>query len=138
MATEAVIVLPLLVFIMLGAIDIAQYINLAQLVSNSSREGARVASRIRTTTVQEIEQTVENYLKEIYPDLSDEQLAAAVSITVLDKNNSFISNGDLSNIESGDRMSVNVSFDFSAVRWLSGPDYWNGNVNSSSTVCRRE
>ena len=138
-AVEAALILPLLIIISFGAIDVAQYINLAQLVNNASREGARIASRNTTNSVQEIEDAVKDYFTDQMPHLSAQQLGDGLDVEVrrgwYDEN---LSSNQLDEIESGDPLTVNVMFDFKVVRWIGGPSYWNGNVNNSKTTCRRE
>jgi len=138
-AVEAALILPLLIIVSIGAIDIAQYINLAQLVSNASREGARVACRSGTHTVDEVEIAIVDFLSDALAHLSAEELAAAVEIEILDgADDSEIPAGDLTTIESGGSVSVHLSFDFAKVRWIAGPSYWNNDVQESKTICRRE
>jgi Flp pilus assembly protein TadG len=43
-AVECAIVAPLLVLLLLGAIDLGQYVNVYQKVSDASRAGARIAA----------------------------------------------------------------------------------------------
>ena len=137
-AVEAALIMPFLIIVTLGAIDISQYINLAQLVTNASREGARIASRHSTSTVSDVESVVTDYLSETCPQLTAEELDNALLVTVSDANGVAIPNGDLTALASGEEISVRVDFDFSVIRWLQGPDYSSGNVNVSETYCRRE
>ena len=137
-AVEAALILPIILVLTVGGIDISQYVNLAQIVTDSSRQGARVACRNGTGTVGEVEDAVMDYLAGSFPQLSDTQLEDAVAVEVLHSDGSAITNGDLTTVPSGDAISIRVSFDFDDIRWFSGPDYWNGNVNESTTFCRRE
>lgn len=134
-AVEAALVLPVLVIVTLGAIDIAQYVNLSQRVTNASREGARMISRTGVDSTKDVEQAVRNYLKDSYPHLTDAKVAAATKIAIRDKANRPVPGGDLTNIPSGDQVSMDVAFDFSAVRWLQGP---NWSASQCRTVCRRD
>lgn len=136
-AVEAALLLPLLVILTFGALDLAQYVNLSQLVANASREAARVASRSDTQSTQDVINALGNYMAECFPQLSPATITNAMTITVRDQYNQPIPNGDLTTIESGDPIALEVSFDFDAVRWLSGPQ-WNGNISECRTVCRRE
>ena len=138
-AVEAALVLPILIIVSFGSIDVAQYINLAQLVSNSSRVGARVASRENTTTVKEVEDAIVDYLADTLAHVPEETLQSAITVEVKDqRQDKAIPGGKLTSISSGDPISVEVNFNFSSVRWLAGPEYWNHNVQESTTVCRRE
>lgn len=136
-AIEAALVLPVLVILTLGAIDISQYINLSQVVANTSREGARMISRHETKSTTDAENTIRAHIKGSYPQLTDAQVAASTKIAIRDKNNQPIAGGDLTKIDTGDLVSCDVAFDFSAIRWLDGPS-WNGNSSQCKTVFRRE
>ena len=138
-AVETALVLPLLMIITLGAVDVAQYINLAQLVSNASREGGRTASRNSAKTVSDVEITIEDFLADALWYVPRETIEVALVIDVRNgETGGEIAEGDLATIESGAPVSVVVSFDFSQVRWLSGPSYWNNDVQVSTTLCRRD
>jgi len=138
-AVEAALVLPLLILVTFGAIDLAQYINMSQMLSNASREGARIATRSSTGTVDEIEDTILNYLSDAMPQLSEEQVAHAVKIEIKSLvGNGEIIGGAMNTIASGDPISVYVEFDFTAIRWIGGLAYWGGNNKHTRTICRRE
>ena len=137
-AVEASLVMPVLVGVTLMAVDISQYIALAQTVSNASRVGARFASRADTNTVQEVEEKISSYIQCIYPSLSDQQVSSATKIDVTDADGNQVSSGDLTTISSGEPIAVQVQFDFNSIRWLGGLEYWSGDVNISQTVSRRE
>lgn len=136
-AVEAALILPFLVIVTLGAMDLAQYVNLSQLVTNASREGARQLSRSESESTQDVEDAVRSYLADSMPQVSPAKIAEATDVTIRDENGQPIRNGDLTTVESGDPVSIEISFDFSAVRWLPGPS-WNGNTSQCRTVCRRE
>lgn len=135
---EAAIMLPILIIVSLGSTDVAQYINLAQSVTNSSRQGARIASRDATETVQQVESAVLTFFEQSFPKTPTEVLEAAVVVDVLHIDGSPILDGDLQTIESGEPFSVSVNFDFDAVRWFKGLDYFGSEVRSSTTIARRE
>ena len=135
---EAALILPMLIGITFGAVDIAQYINLSQIVANASRVGALKASDRHTLNVAEIETAVRDFMADSVAGLSTEEMANAVVVQVLNGSGESVPAGDLSNIDSGASVQVSVAFDFSTVRWLKGPDYWNANVQDSVSVGRRE
>lgn len=138
-AVEAALVLPLLFLVTFGAVDLAQYINLSQMLSNASREGARIATRHSTDTVKEVEDTILAYLSDAMPQLSEKQLADAANIKIKSlTGNGEIADGKMTEIDSGDPISVHVEFDFAAIRWLGGFTYWSGDTKTSRTFCRRE
>jgi Flp pilus assembly protein TadG len=136
-ALEAALMLPLLVILTLGSIDIAQYVNLSQLVNNASREGARLVSRNGNESTRDVEDAVRSYMEDSFPQLSAAEISEATTITIRDEHSDPIANGDLTTIESGSRLSFEVVFNFSAIRWLNGPS-WNGNTSQCQTICRRE
>ena len=137
-AVEAAFILPLLFLLSFGAVDIAQYINLAQLVSNASREAANLASHDGTETVKAVEIGVADFVSQNFPRLSSAELSDALQVDVFTENNQPIPEGTLSSVTAGETLIVRVQFDFSAIRWINGPGYWNNNVNESTTFCRRE
>jgi hypothetical protein len=78
-------------------------------------------------------------MTDAYPQLSMDALEDAIDIEVRTGiADEQIPQGDLTEIPPGDAISVRISFDFGAVRWLGGPSYWNGNVKETKTFCRRE
>lgn len=132
-AVELAIVSPLLVILLFGGIEVGQFVNAAQLVSNASREGARKASRNETLAVTEVEATVHNYL-----DSAAGIPSSSIAVTVVDGADVAIPNGDLTTIASGEVVSVQVTVDFSTVRWISFVGVLNGANNSTTTIARRE
>jgi Flp pilus assembly protein TadG len=137
-AVEAVLVAPLLILILLGAIDIGQYVHVAQTVSNASRESARFASRHGTETVSSVREYTYEYLQNAFPRLSDKEIEDAVEVSVREPTLKQSIAEDLDPIESGDALAVTVQFDFQAVRWLRNIDYWNLNQRGVTTVVRRD
>jgi Flp pilus assembly protein TadG len=136
-AVEAAIILPLLIITSIGGVDVAQYINLGQVVSNASREAASVASRNSTSSVEEVQEAVENYFKNWFPADEATGFGNALTVTITREDSASIPSGDLTRIESGEFLQVDVSFDFSSIRWFHGPNYWNDNVQITTTHCRR-
>ena len=147
---EAALLMPLMVIVSFGAVDVAQYINSGQVISNCSREGARVASKTTTGTVQEVEDAITSYLNNILPQLSETELDSALTVqvreivqttTTVDEEEvttttyNQIPNGDLSSVDSGDAISILIQFDYSAIRWLQGPGFSEQEIE---TVCRRQ
>ncbi|MFT7633806.1 MAG: Flp pilus assembly protein TadG [Mariniblastus sp.] len=138
-AVEAALMLPLLVLTTFGSIDVAQYINTGQVVSNASRVGARVAIRNQTTSEESVRSAVVAYLKETYPRMDESALTEALSITVrqhgVQESDSAALNS-LSSVESGSTLNVLVEFEFESIRWLPGPRLFN--KLSNNNYCRRE
>lgn len=137
-AVEFALVAPLLVLVVLGTIDVGQYVNVGQVVNNASREGARHACREDVTTVSEVTTKVQNYMASAFPNVSSTDLNAALTVTVRDENNAVIPSGDLTNISSGSGVSVQVALQYEPVRWLNGFISLSGTSSTTTTLMRRE
>lgn len=137
-AVEAVLVAPLLVLILLGAIDIGQYVHVAQTVSNASRETARFAARHTTDRVSEVENYACDYLHNAFPRLSRKEIEDAVEVSVGNVANNSDVYEFLEAVPSGGTMPVTVEFNFQTVRWLKNIDYWDLEQGGVTTVIRRE
>ena len=137
-AVEAALLSPLLLIVTLGAVDIGQYINVSQSVSNASRVGTRQACRDSTVNVSEVKESVYDYFRSTFPHLSEKELQGALQISVLDREGNSIANGDLSTMNAGDEVAVVVTLDFSVVRWVGSIDYWNLSLDPYTTYGRRE
>ncbi len=136
-AIEAVLLLPILILVTLASIDVGQYIDLSQLVTNASREGARIASHDSTVSASQVESTIFKNIAEAYANLSESELQSSLNVVIRNQDGTVLNN-DLTSIKSGERLSVEVSFDFHKIRWLNGFDYWSGSANQSITVGRRD
>lgn len=132
-AVEMAVITPVLVLMTCGTIDIAQYINSAQLVSSASREGARKACRFSTQTTAEVEQAVLGYLSS-----AADVPQGAVQVKVLDGSGNKISPGQLPTVRSGDSVGVEVTLTFDAIRLTNWLSILNGAVNTSTAYARRE
>src|SRR5687768_3502192 len=82
-AVECAIIAPLLTLLLLGAIDVGQYANMYQKVSDASRHGARVAAKYGTTTTAQVEAAVMDYLEQACPNVGDGTLDSATTVTVM-------------------------------------------------------
>lgn len=132
-SVEMAVVTPFIVLLACCTVDVAQYINTAQLVSNASREGVRKACRFETLAVAEVERVVLDYLTNAasIPD-------TAVQVRVLDGAGNTVASGNLPNIDSGDAVGVQVDLTFDAIRWTNWMALLDGSVNSSTAFARRE
>lgn len=135
---ETAIVLPVLVLVAIGGIDFAQYVNFSQTLTNASREGARLASQDRHESVNDVEAGVLQLFKDAFEHVSESTIEDATTVVVRRADGSVVPNGDLTAVTSGDPLSVDVTFDYSAVRWINGSRYWSGDTNTKVTVARRE
>jgi len=135
---EFALTAPLLFLLLLGAIDVGQFVNAGQVVSDASREGARLAARADTTSVDEVESAVLTYLGNCYPNMSSEALATATGVSVTDAEGDTISGTNLSSVATGAAINVDVTFQFDAVRWLNGVNFAANKVLQTTTMARRE
>lgn len=117
-AVECALVAPILILAVVGAIEVGRFVNVSQTVNDASREGARQASRDSTTQVSEIESAVLSYISDAYPNVSESALDSALTVTVRDSSGTEIAGGDLTTIPSGDPLTIDVVFQYDAVRWL--------------------
>ncbi len=129
---------PLLTLLVLGAIDIGQYANVYQKVSDASREGARAAVRIQTLTTSQAETATRNYLQQVFPKVPSSVLASAVNVTVTNEAGGAIAGGDLTSVSSGSQVCVSVTLHFDLIRWISHLQFLNGRDVTISTMMRRE
>ena len=133
-AVECAIVAPLLTLFVLGAIDVGQFANIYQKVSDASREGARVAARYDTQTTSEVQAAVMDYLN----DVASDELASSASVSVTDSGGNAIPNGALQTIATGSPVRVEVSVQFDPVRWISRVESLNGRQVEAKATMRRE
>lgn len=145
-AVECALVAPLLVGLVLSAIDVGQFINVSQVVDNAAREGSRKAVRDTTTDVSQVEAAVKNYLSLYFPDLTLAEIDAATTITVQtpdlpnDGNTTpeTVTGSGMGSVASGTEVTVQVTFQYDAVRWMTGVPTINGQSLKTRAVMRRE
>ncbi len=135
---EFACVLPLLILIVLGTIGAGQFVNVAQIVTNASREGARQAARTAVTNESDVESAVQGFLAEAFPGVPTGDLNAALTVEVLDSAGTAIVGGDLTTISSGSSFSVQVTFEFDTVQWIAGSPIFSGQSIQTETMMRRE
>jgi Flp pilus assembly protein TadG len=135
---ECALVLPLLIIIVMGAIGAGQFVNVAQIVTDASREGARRASRNMMTTEAEVESAVQDYFAEAFPGVPASDLNAALTVDVTDSLGAAIVDGDLTTIASGSSLSVQVTFQYDTVQWIAGSPIFSGQSIQTETTMRRE
>jgi Flp pilus assembly protein TadG len=103
---EFALLLPVLMTLLVGAWEAGRLIEINQILSNATREGARQASSGQATSSQ-VQQTVLNYMKNAGLPTTN------AVVTVSDLTNS----GDPSNATQLDHLQVSVSIPFKDVRW---------------------
>ena len=137
-AIEAALIIPVLILVTIGSIDVGQFINVAQMVSNASREGARIASRDVIENVEDVEDAIFTYFTDAFPKLDSATIGETIQIQITDADGVPIPDGDLSAVESGTELMITVNADFSVIRWIKGPNYFDEEFRSTTTSCRRE
>jgi Flp pilus assembly protein TadG len=137
-AVECAIVAPLMIVLVLGAIDVGEYANVYQKVSDASREGARIAVQTETATNSQVSSGVMNYLQDTFPKVPASVLASAVSVDVANAAGSPIAGGDLTSVGSGSQVSVTVKLKYDLLRWINHLPFLNGSEVAATTIMRRE
>jgi Flp pilus assembly protein TadG len=128
-AVEFAIVAPIFFLMILGMLELGRAVMVQQVITNASREGARIAvldGSLATGTDDEpgVTDSIANYLTSanIDPD--------SVTIT--------IDPATPSSASYGAPVTVTISVPFSEVSWLPTPKYLGNKTLSSATVMRRE
>ena len=114
-------------------VDVAQYINVSQVINNASREGAYVAARPTTTSVDEVEDLINEYLLDVLHVSDSDNIQI-----VLKEGDEPIEGDQLSDVAEGTQLEVQVSFDFDSIRWLPGLVYWSGEAAKCNTTFRKQ
>jgi Flp pilus assembly protein TadG len=118
---EFAVVAPLFFLLIFGMIEFGRMVMVQQVITNGSREGARIAVLDGATT-DEVVTTVDNYL----------QNASVVGANVAVTPNPPSSAGY------GEPVTVVVSIPFDQVSWFPSPMFLGGKTLTASTVMRRE
>jgi len=123
-AVEFAIVAPLFFLMVFGMIEFGRAIMVQQVLTNASREGARVGVLdSQTPTASQVTSTVNTYL----------QNAGITGATVV------ITPTEPTSATYGQPVTVQVTIPFSSVSWLPAPWFLGGNTQlKASTVMRRE
>ena len=136
--TEFALIVPLLTLITMGAIDVGQSIIVSQVINDASREGARQASRGDTESVGQVNAKVRAFVADAFPNISRDQLSAAVSVDVQDQSGNAIAGGDLTSVNSGDRVVIRVSVPFGRMALTHFLPGFDQITVQTTTVMRRE
>jgi Flp pilus assembly protein TadG len=137
-AVECAILAPLFTLLVLGTVDVGQFANVYQKVSDASREGARTAARFGTATTAQVEAAVMDYLEAAAPDVPPSTLAAATDVNITGAGGAAIAGGSLTTIPTGTQIRVQVTVRYDPVRWISGISELNGSELTATTMMRRE
>ena len=136
-AVEFAVAAPVLVLLVLGMIDVGQFMNVGQVISNASRVGARKAARFDTKVVTDVRTEVLDYLEDYLTGVSRASIDGALTVTVKDSGGSTISGNGLASMSSGDQVQVQVQFNFGTVRWFDGFDGLDNKNLSATSMMRR-
>jgi Flp pilus assembly protein TadG len=137
-AVECAILAPLFTLLVLGLVDVGQFANVYQKVSDASRAGARTAARFGTATTAQVEAAVMDYLEAAAPDVPPSTLAAATDVTVTGAGGAAIAGGSLTTLPTGTQIQVQVTLRYDPVRWINGISELNGSEITTTTMMRRE
>jgi hypothetical protein len=125
-AVEFAIVAPVFFLVIFGMIEFGRALMVQQVLTNASREGARVAVLDGSTSTSS-KAVVTNYLT-----------SAGVSGATIKVCNGSGAEVEPSTIGYGELVVVNVSIPFTKVSWLASPWFLGSKTLRASTVMRRE
>ena len=120
-AVEFAVVAPLFFLLVFGMVEYGRMVMVQQIITNGSREGARIAVLDGATT-EEVASAVVVYL--------DSSSISGAEVSV--------SPDPPSSAGYGEAVTVVVSIGFDQVSWLPSPMYLGGNTMTATTVMRRE
>ena len=118
---EFALVAPLFFLLVFGMVEFGRMMMVQQILTNASREGARIAVLDNTTTA-DVDSAVQSYLS-----------SGTVSGAVV-----TVSPNPPSSAGYGQPVTVTVSAPFDQVSWLPSPMFLGGSTLDATTVMRRE
>jgi Flp pilus assembly protein TadG len=118
---EFAVVAPLFFLLVLGMVEFGRGIMVQQIMTNASREGARLAV-LDSSTTQEVKTAVTNYL-------ANGSVKGATVTVNPDPPSSAVY---------GASVTVTVSVPFNGVSWLPSPMFLGGKTLTAKTAMRRE
>jgi Flp pilus assembly protein TadG len=119
---EFAIVAPVFLTLIVGTIELGRAVVVVQLLTNASREGARVGGYDTTMTTSTITSAVNTYL-------SNEGISGATTT---------VSPSPPSLAVDGQQISVTVSIPYNNVSWVPSPFFLGGQTLSATTVMCRQ
>ena len=134
---EMAVVSPVLLLTAMGIVDVGQYVSIAQIVNNASREGARVAIRSDTDSVSEVEATILADMTDAFSGVLPDTINSALQVSVTDEYGT-ISGGDLTLVDSGSEISVTVTFNYQSIRWAPSGFFGADSGIEAETIMRRD
>ena len=115
---EFAFVAPLFVMLVFGMVEFGRLVMVQQLLTNASREGARLGV-LSDTTSTDVQTKVVSYLS-----------SSSITIATSDVSVSYP--------DSGEAVAVTVSVPFNQVSWLPSPMFLGGYTLSAGSTMRRE
>jgi len=128
-AVEFAVVAPLFFLLVFGMIEFGRMVMIQQILTNASREGARVAV-LDGATESEVLDAVDAYM------LTASVQGVQTDLIAIDDQSG--AEKDFALADYGDAIRVSVSVPFDQVSWLPSPMFLGGNTLSATTVMRRE
>lgn len=138
-AVELAVASPVLVLLLLGTLDLGQFVNMGEVISNTSRIASRKAARSFTHTNAEVKKAAVDHLDNHFAHVSRDRLEAATTVSVKNGSGVALTDAQLKDVvRSGDPLIVTVSFDYSQIRWLGGgfPFLDNGTLTFTTNIRR--
>lgn len=138
-AVELAVASPVLVLLLLGTLDLGQFVNMGEVISNTSRITARKAARSSTLTNASVKTAAIDHLDNHFAHVSRQRLEDATTVTVNNGSGVALTDAQLKDVvRSGDQLVVTVSFDYAQIRWLKGglPFLDNGTLAFTTTIRR--
>jgi Flp pilus assembly protein TadG len=119
---EFAVVMPVFLVFIVGMIEIGRAIMVQQLITNASREGARIAGYDSTTQTSTITSAVNT-------SLSNVKITNATTT---------VSPDPPSGASDGQQVSVTVSIPYAQVSWVPSPFFLKNRTLQATSVMRRE
>ncbi len=135
---ELAIVFPVLVLLVLGLIDVSQFLVAEAVINRASAVGALHAADATTVDVADVNQVIQEQVQEAYPNLLPADLNENLEIVVSNSADEALTGNALADLAPGEEFNINVTFSYEAVRWLDGFPGLNGRKLETKTTARRE
>ncbi len=127
----------MLVLLLLGTIDLGQFINISEVISNTSRIAARKAVRNDTAAVADVKTAAVDHLANHFSTVSRTKLENATTVTIKNAGGTTITGTGLKTFPSQQDLVVQVTFNYSSLRWVNGIGFLNGKSLTCTTTMRR-
>lgn len=124
--------------LIVGVVDMGQFANCHQKISDACREGARCAAQFETADTSDVETVVLACLGDMFPTVPEATLRSGTTVTVRNAAGCTLVGSELGNVSTGAPVEVQVSLPFNNVRWISGLQFLGGRTMNAATVMRRE